>query len=353
MEWAKSAHTSDSPSLSRSAVPLVKSLKEIPGGPFEPRLAGKGAFYGHPGLRAKIGQFYDASAEEALIAQGASQANFLIAGALLEQGGKAIVEQPVYEPVMRGIEMLADEVIRLPRREEAGFLPRLGDLQEMLSSDVKLVWLTNLHNPTQTEMEPQLVREMAEICRAAGAYLIVDEVYLPFTRPDYRSHAFTYDAISVSSLDKTWGLDSLRVGWAVAPADIVRRAYRLNNLMGVQQPYVSEDLADQILRSDVALEWFRQRRQVACSQMSMLTVFMKSIPTAELIMPAGGVNACIKLPGQADDRKFVDRLGLEREVTVFPGSLFELPGHIRVSVGCDPVETRKHLGLLGEAIREL
>lgn len=352
MEWAKAAHSAPGTSLSRSAVPLISHLSEIPGGPFEVRLAGKNAYYGHPALRARVAQMYDASPQEVLIAQGASQANYLIAGALLEHGGNAIVETPVYEPVMRGIEMLAEKIIRLPRRESAQFLPDPTELRSLLNTQVKLVWLTNLHNPTQREIEPQLVRALADECDKVGAALVIDEVYLPFVRPDHRSHGFTHGAISVNSLDKTWGLDNLRVGWAIAPENIVERAYRFNNLMGVQQPYVTEDIADQILRSDAALAWFKLRRDTACGQMSMLQTFLKSVPSIRMIPPSGGVNACLKLPNGTDDGDFVKQLTEEKGVRVFPGSLFELPGAIRVSVGCDPIETRKHLSLLGEMLRE-
>ncbi|MCB1059198.1 MAG: aminotransferase class I/II-fold pyridoxal phosphate-dependent enzyme [Calditrichaeota bacterium] len=351
-EWAKSTLTGPTPSLARSAVPMVKSLSEIPGGPYKANITGKNAYYGHPELKARIAQLYDASPEEVLLAQGASQVNFLIAGALLEHGGEAIVESPVYEPIVRGIEMLADKVKVLKRKPTHGFQPGLQDLKSLISRDTKLVWLTNLHNPTQVELDTEVLRECVEMCRDAGAALVVDEVYLNFTRPDFRSHAFTYGGISVNSLDKTWGLDSLRVGWAVAPSEIVDRAYKFNNLMGVTQPYVTEDLANQILRDDSAVEWFKLRRNTSCGQFSLLTSFLKRTPELELLPPSGGVNACLKLPEGLDDRRFVEALWKVKQVRVFPGSLFELPGYIRVSVGCDPVETRLHLGELGDMIRE-
>lgn len=351
-EWAKSVLTLPTPSLSRSAVPTVKFLSEIPGGPYIPKIAGPNANYGHQGLRARLAQLYDASPDEILIAQGASQANFLIAGALLENGGTAIVETPTYEPVMRGIEMLAERMIRLHRRKENGFQPDPAELKSLITEDTKLVWLTNLQNPTQIELENERLSAMVEICERVGAMLIIDEVYLNFTKPDFRSHGFTYGAISVNSLDKTWGLDQLRVGWAVAPAEVVDRAYKFNNLMGVVQPFVTEDLADQILRNDSAVAWFKLRMQTACGQLSMLTSFLKSIPELELLYPSGGVNACLKLPPGMDDRKFVEAMIKEKKVSAFPCSLFEFPGYIRVSIGGDPVEVRQHLGKLGEMVRE-
>jgi aspartate/methionine/tyrosine aminotransferase len=351
-EWAKSTLTGPTPSLARSAVPQVKTLSDIPGGPYKPNISGKGAYYSHPELKARLAQLYDASPEEVLVAQGASQANFLIAGALFEHGGHAIVESPVYEPVMRGIEMLADNLDRLPRRPENDYQPDPQELKKLLTSDTKLVWLTNLHNPTQRELDSEILRGCIEACQTVGAQLVVDEVYLNFTKPDFRSHAFTYGGISVNSLDKTWGLDSLRVGWAIAPAEVVDRAYKFNNLMGVQQPYVTEDFANQILRDDQAMEWFKLRRATSCGQFSLLTNFLKAVPELELLPPSGGVNACLKLPNGMDDTKFVEKLWKEKQVRVFPGSLFELPGYIRVSIGCDPVETRQHLSKLGEFVRE-
>ncbi len=351
-EWAKSVLTLPTPSLSRSAVPLVKSLSEIPGGPYIPRISGPNAAYGHQGLKARLAQLYDASPEEILVAQGASQANYLIAGALLENGGTAIVEMPTYEPVLRGIEMLADRLIRFPRRKENCYQPDPAELKSLLTDDTKLVWLTNLQNPTQIELEIERLQAIVEICDRVGAMVVVDEVYLNSTRPDYRSHGFTYGAISVDSLCKTWGLDQLRVGWAVAPADIVERAYKFNNLMGVVQPYVTEDLAGQILRNESAVAWFKLRLQTACGQLSMLTSFLKSVPELEMLPPSGGMNVCLKLPPGMDDLKFVEALIRGKKVSAFPCSLFEFRGYVRVSMGGDPVEVRQHLSRLGEMVRE-
>jgi len=351
-EWAKSSITGPTTSLSRSAVPAVKSLTEIPGGPYVPRITGKISGFGHPALRERLAQLYETGSENVLVAQGASQANFLTAGALLEFGGTAIVETPVYEPVLRGIEFLADKVLRLPRRAENSYQPDAAELERLLTPDTKLVWLTNLHNPTQIELDTDVLSRLVEKCERVGAVVVVDEVYLNFTRPDFRSHAYTRGAISVNSLDKTWGLDPLRVGWAIGPEKIIDRAFKFNNLMGVNQPYITEDLADQILRSDKALAWFQLRRNTSCGQMQLLMSFLKSTPELKLLPPSGGVNACLKLPNGVDDRAFAAALQTEHGVTVFPCSLFELPGYIRVSLGCDPVETKLHLAKLGEAVRQ-
>ena len=122
--------------------------------------------------------------------------------------------------------------------------------------------------------------------------------------------------------------------------------------MGVNQPFITEDLADQILRNETAVAWFKMRMQTACGQMSLLTGFLKSVPELELVPPSGGVNACLKLPHGMDDRRFAEALMKEKSVSVFPCSLFEMPGYIRVSIGNDPVEVRQHLGRLGEMVRE-
>ncbi|RPH92860.1 hypothetical protein EHM69_11805, partial [candidate division KSB1 bacterium] len=113
MEWAKSGYVGGKYNLARSGIPSITDLSLLPGFPFMPDLFGHNE-WGHSGLKETIAALYGAQPENVLIAQGASQCNFLIAGAALAEGGTAIVETPVYEPILRAVEVWADRILRFP-----------------------------------------------------------------------------------------------------------------------------------------------------------------------------------------------------------------------------------------------
>jgi aspartate/methionine/tyrosine aminotransferase len=350
MEWAKSNRAGGGFNLSRSGIPPVTNLDELPGGPFHADLWGHNE-WGHEGLREIVAGMYGATSEQVLVAQGTSQCNFLMAGAVLADGGKAVVETPVYEPILRAVEVWAEELVRLPRRKEQGYQPDPDELRALLDERTRLIVLTNLHNPTQRALEPARLAAIVQSAAEVGALVMIDEVFLPMFEPDYRGHGFAFGAVSTSSLGKCWGLDALRVGWAVGPAEVVHRAYRLNNLLGVNQPYLTEDLARRILSTPEAVQHMEKGRAQAMRGRELFDAFLARTPEVACVLPEVGISALVELPGGADDQAFADELLRKEETIVFPGHFFECPGCIRVSFGGPAGEVEEGLNRLSRFIR--
>ncbi len=352
MEWAKSGYVGGRYNLARSGVPSITDVNTLPGGPFVPDIGGHNE-WGHDGLRQRIAEWYGTDPANILLAQGASQSNFLIAGALLSGGGTAIVETPIYEPILRGVQVWANRVIRLPRRKQDGYQPDPEELKRLITADTKVIMLTDLHNPTHVALESDRRAAIIETAQRVGAAVMIDEVFLPMIRRDFRFHGFSDGAISINSLGKSWGLDGLRIGWAVGPRNVVHRAYRLNNLLGVNQPYMTEDLACRILNSPAAVNWMIARTNEAAHGRSLFDDFLARTPELKGVPSAGGISALVELPGQRDDRAFAKRMFEEWDTVVFPGSYFECPGCLRVSFGGPRAEVAEGLNRLGQQARSL
>lgn len=349
MEYAKRRAANARFNLARSGIPPVANLMELPGAPFLADYAGQN-FWGHEGLKTTLADWYGTTAGHVLLAQGASQCNFLLAGALLSGGGTAIVETPVYEPVLRAVEVWADGIIRLPRRAEAGFQPDPDELAGLLNDRVRMILLTDLHNPSQVRLDTDRRQAIVRLAAAAGVAVVIDEVYLPMVDRDYTRHGYADGTISINSLGKSWGLDTLRVGWAIGPADVIFRAYRLNNLLGVNQPYLTEDLACRILNYRPAVDAMIARAESAMRGRELLEDFLRATPEVVCIPPAGGVSALIDLPQNTDDVRLAAQLAEQDETAVFPGSLFGRPGSLRVSFGGPADEIREGFSRLQRRI---
>ncbi len=349
MEWAKFGYVGAKYNLCRSGVPSITNLNELPGAPINPELWGAN-FAGHEELKSVLAEMYGCEPQNVLLAQGASQCTYLIGGTLLAEGGTAIVETPVYDPILRGVESWATQIKRLPRRKENGYLPDPDELRTLLTTETKLVVLTNLHNPSQVQISSSLMCELVDTARSFGARVLVDEVYLPMIERNHMRHGFGLGAISINSLDKSWGLDALRVGWAVADTETVHTAYRLNNLMGVNQPYITEDIGYRVLSDPAKVKFLTVRAELYAAQRSLISNFFSRTPRVSCVRPAGGISTLVQLPDGMDDLSFQQTLLAERETIVFPGSLFEAPGTIRVSVGGPKDEIEEGLNRLHEAI---
>ena len=85
--------------------------------------------FGHPRLCQLLAERYGVGPERIYPAAGTSLANFLAQAALLPDGGEALCEWPVYEPLIRTLEALGARVTRIPRPRAAGFQPDLDAIR--------------------------------------------------------------------------------------------------------------------------------------------------------------------------------------------------------------------------------
>ena len=100
-------------------------------------------------------------------------------------------------------------------RQENDYLPDLDELRRLVASGAKMICINNPNNPTGALMSTELLREIVEIARGAGAYVLCDEVYRHLTQTDdwCESIADLYEkGISVSSMSKVFSLAGLRLG---------------------------------------------------------------------------------------------------------------------------------------------
>ena len=84
-------------------------------------------------------------------------------------GGKdtVLVPDPAYPVYERGAEFAGARVVRLPLREDNGFLPQVGALDSETLDRTALVWVNYPNNPTAASAPPNVLRRPRVACRSA------------------------------------------------------------------------------------------------------------------------------------------------------------------------------------------
>lgn len=305
-------------------------------------------FYGSPSLRGRIAELHGADPGRVLIASGTSMANFLVASAHLEPGDRVVLETPTYEPLAQTLRFAGAQIVDLPRPWSAGFQPDPSDLERVVAG-AKMVVVTNLHNPTGVEIEPERMAALVTITSRAGALLLVDEVYADFLETP--RHAPLGDhVVLTASLTKVFGLTGLRAGWAIGPKALIDRAWEIKDLTSVIDPYPMEELADRVL---ARREEFRQPILAHARAGRKILVEWAKQEGLEMIEPPGGIIAALKLPGDLSGVALEAHLVAKHNTRVVPGEFFYLPGFVRVGFGGDHGVLREGLRRLAKGIREL
>src|SRR6185369_10517309 len=109
----------------------------------------------------------------------------------------------------------------------------------------RLIVITNLHNPSGVLIDTQIMKQIGEIARRAGARVLVDEVYMEtlFEESPPTSFHLGNEFVVTSSLTKAFGLSGLRCGWIFAESELARRMWLLNDLFASTPVHSGERLS--------------------------------------------------------------------------------------------------------------
>jgi aspartate/methionine/tyrosine aminotransferase len=356
MEWAKTR--------SHARFNLATSgLLSVPRTDFPVRLedleiTAPGA-YGYERLQQRLARHNGVPEECVVAATGTSMANHLAMAAVLDAGDEVLIEQPVYGPLLDVAEYLRARVKRIARRFETGFALDPTEIERAITSETRLIVLSNLHNPSGALIAAETLRAIGEMAHRVGAHVLVDEVYLdmlfdrgaPYCFSIGESLATANDNpfIVTSSLTKVYGLSGLRCGWVLASPGLAKRMWLLNDLFGAVAAHAAECMS--VIAFD-HLEQFRERASALLdANRAVINSFLDSRRDLECFRPPAGTVFFPRLT-HGDPKAFFSLLREKYETTLVPGKFFEMPQHFRIGIGGDTRGLRAGLERVSAALDE-
>ncbi len=302
---------------------------------------------GYPPLLEAIAARYGVGPEQVVASEGTSGANFLAFATLLEPGDEVLVEMPTYEPLLAALEFLGARVRRFSRRFEDGYRLDLDSLRMEMSDKVRLVVITNPHNPSGVVLSQEEIAEAGRI--AGGAWLLVDEVYQDILdKPASHVHLGPR-FVATSSLTKSYGLSGLRCGWVLCASGLADRMRRVKDFMGAVGSMPGDSLA---------LAAFRQLPRLSARTRSILDPNIRLVheflrehaEELDCVVPERSMKVFPRLRNGEDSQPLHDRLR-ELDTSIVPGRFFESPRHFRLGFAVLPEDVAEGLRNLSRVLR--
>jgi aspartate/methionine/tyrosine aminotransferase len=205
---------------------------------------------GRPALRAAIAAHYRQSydlaidPEQVVVTVGASGAFVLSFLAAFDPGERVVVPEPAFPAYKNILRALGIEVVRLGLGPETDFKPTPAML-EALAPPLHGLIVASPGNPTGTMLERSELAALAAFCRGRGIRLVADEIYHGIT---YEAPASTIleldrDAIVINGFSKYFCMTGWRLGWLIAPADLVRPIELLAQNLFISPPALAQEAA--------------------------------------------------------------------------------------------------------------
>jgi aspartate/methionine/tyrosine aminotransferase len=315
-------------------------LPQRPAGPFDD-------LWHQAAVARAIGLRYGAGPEQVFVALGTSGANRAVLEVLLgggEEPGELICERPAYDPLWRTGVALGSPVHFFERRAQDDWRLDPLALEAELSHQTRAVILTRPHNPSGVDIPETTLLAVGEMAEAHDLYVVVDEVYLdfvPHARPAFQIHP---RLISTSSLTKVYGLSELRLGWVVAPQEIVAAMHQRRLHGEALLPTLPHAVA--LALWDQLDAWRDEARAQAALGASTLQAAVQGLEGPRLSPCAGTPFACLQ--GIDEDQLLA---ALEaRGVGVTPGRYFDAPGCVRVGWTRAPEQLQQAATILREIL---
>lgn len=181
---------------------------------------------------------YEAHPDQVVVTQGGVQALYSTLLALLEPGDEVLLPDPAWPDFRMIAHLLAARAVPYPLVAEGDFLPRVEDLERLVSPRTRAVLVNSPSNPLGAVVPRVLVQELLAFARGRGLWFISDEVYDEVVFDDTFVSAGAVAEpgdrlVSIYSFSKVYAMTGWRVGYLVAPPEMA------GLLTGMQEPIIS------------------------------------------------------------------------------------------------------------------
>lgn len=276
--------------------------------------------------------------ENVIITNGAKQSLFNIFYSILNPMDEVIVIAPYWVSYPEMIRMcLGVPVIVTP--EDGTFTPRYEDIERAVTSSTRAVIVNSPNNPSGAVYPPELIEKLVNLCERKGIFMICDDIYHKLTFDGVvapPAYSFTQKDIDhshvivVNGVAKLYGMTGFRLGWVVAPREMVRV---MTNVLAQTTSCVSpiaQAAAEGALNGlQSVVEALRLQIQ---NNRDVVLQEMKTFNGARLLPPKGTFYAMPDLRAFNGNSVEVSRFLLKKAMVVtVPGKEFGMEGHIRIS----------------------
>ena len=291
-------------------------------------------------LRARLAERAGVAFEQVVTGPGADGIVDFLSQATLEPGDEVVCGWPTFPSYVLMAKKLGAVARTVPLRDHTY---DLDGLLAAIGPRTKLVYVCHPNNPTGTANGREELRAFLDRL-PEHVLCVLDQAYFEYIDdPDYVDGTELFREgrrlVVLRTFSKIYGLAGLRVGWGVAPADVVeatskvRRAFEISSLAQVAA-LASMDDPDELARRRASNAEGRER----------LAEILRS-HGLEPAWPALGNFLYVEV---GDGRDLFERL-LRQGVIVRPLTGFGAPGAIRVSVGT-PEENELFAVALGHVL---
>ncbi|RIX53499.1 histidinol-phosphate transaminase [Paenibacillus nanensis] len=174
-------------------------------------------------LTAKLADKLGVETNQIIFGSGSSEIILMTARAFLAPGDETIMADETFSQYKHNAEIENARIIEVPLKDGKHDLPAM---LAKITSKTKIVWICNPNNPTGTIVShEELTAFMDEV--PSHVLVVLDEAYGEYVQDSSYSDGVSMlskyrNLLVLRTFSKIYGLASLRIGYGVGHADVIR-----------------------------------------------------------------------------------------------------------------------------------
>ena len=297
---------------------------------------------GMASLREAIARWYrerysfDVPADRVIVTAGSSAALLLAFGVLLDPGDEVLLADPGYPCNRNFLRTLGAVPRSIAVGPETRYQLTAAIAREHWGAATRIVMVASPSNPTGTLVAPDEIARLAVLAREKRGRLVADEIYHGLTYgTDARTAAEAgEDVFVINSFSKYFQMTGWRLGWMLAPRELVRPIEVLAQNLFISPSTVAQHAALACFAPEtVAI--LEERRAELDARRRFLVPALESIGLRVPVVPEGAFYVYADCSAvTADSFAFARELLVREGVALTPGKDFgtnEPERHVRIA----------------------
>jgi len=262
--------------------------------------------------------------------------------AILNPGDEALVPDPGYPVYTAGTVFAGATPVRFPLQEEQGFVPKISDLDRLVTDKTRLVFVNYPNNPTGATAPLEFYGLLTDWAVRRGLLIVSDAAYSDLYYDDAPHSIFEIAAarphsIEFHSFSKTFNMTGWRIGFVVGAAPLVEALVRLKANVDSGAPQAIQLAASWGLSAlpthgPALRAVYKERRDLALQALRRMGCQIRT--------PGGAFYLWGRVPAGESSMDFASRVFEQTGVLLTPGIGFGSAGegYFRIALTC-PVES--------------
>jgi aspartate aminotransferase len=300
--------------------------------------------------------------ENIVVSCGAKQGLYNSMMVLIEPGDEVILIAPYWMTYAEQVQLAGGTPVVVHTEASTGFVPSYDQLREKVTPRTKAIVINSPCNPTGALFERETIKAIAQLALRHDLWVISDEIY---DRLVYGGKATSIASlgsdiaektITIGGCSKTYAMTGWRIGFACAPKPISAAMGNLQDQVTSNPNSFAQKGAVRAFR--LPAEEIEPMRAEFQARRDLIIELLRGIPKVQVTKPEGAFYALPDVSAYlnkkiADDICLVEHLLEKAQVATVPGSVFEAPGHIRISYAASRENIRKGIERIATALQEL